>query len=53
MNATVHSTACTTPNCTNPATGTLPIYAPGDEHHHVCTACHAAYWEAINSAEPY
>ncbi|WP_280206191.1 hypothetical protein, partial [Nocardia cyriacigeorgica] len=23
MNATIHPTACTTPGCTNPATGTL------------------------------
>ncbi|QIS00931.1 hypothetical protein F5X71_00045 [Nocardia brasiliensis] len=42
--------ACTTPNCPNPAIGTLPIYVPGDEHDHVCGPCLAAYWAARESA---
>ncbi|WP_036534188.1 hypothetical protein [Nocardia cyriacigeorgica] len=51
MNATIHPTACTTPGCTNPATTTLPYYVPGDEHDHACTACHAAYLEALTARD--
>ncbi|WP_280450774.1 hypothetical protein, partial [Nocardia cyriacigeorgica] len=51
MNATIHPTACTTPGCTNPATGTLPYYVPGDEHDHACTTCHAAYLEALTARD--
>ncbi|WP_280440292.1 hypothetical protein, partial [Nocardia cyriacigeorgica] len=48
---TIHPTASTTPGCTNPATGTHPYNEPGDQHDHACTACHAAYLEALTARD--
>ncbi|WP_338773331.1 hypothetical protein V7968_17695 [Nocardia vulneris] len=42
---------CTTPNCTNPAIGTLPIHIPGDEHDYACAECLGSYWACIESSE--
>jgi len=41
---------CSTPNCPNPAIGTLPVYIPSDEKDVVCGPCLAAYWACIESA---
>jgi hypothetical protein len=49
MTTTTSTVFCTTPNCPNPATDTLPILAPGDENDVVCHDCLTAYWEARNS----
>lgn len=49
MTATTPTVQCTTPQCPNPATDTLPIYLPGDETDVVCRECLDAYWEAYNT----
>jgi hypothetical protein len=51
MTATTSTIACTTPNCPNPATGTLPIFIPGDENDVVCSECLDAYWDARKATE--
>ncbi|MFB7723150.1 hypothetical protein [Nocardia sp. NPDC056100] len=45
MTATTSTVQCTTPNCPNPATGTLPLYVPADENDVVCRECLDAYWD--------
>ncbi|GAA1589034.1 hypothetical protein [Nocardia ninae] len=48
---TTATTACTTPNCPNPAIGTLPVYIPADENHRVCGECLTAYWACFEASE--
>ncbi|MCU1641193.1 MAG: hypothetical protein JWN03_1468 [Nocardia sp.] len=51
MTATTSTVQCTTPNCPNPATDTLPIYVPGDEKDVVCRKCLDAYWDCRRTLE--
>ncbi|NQE87565.1 hypothetical protein [Nocardia terpenica] len=49
MTATTPTIQCSTPNCPNPAIGTLPVHIPSDENDVVCGECLAAYWACIES----
>ncbi|MEG8183939.1 hypothetical protein GZH49_36320 [Nocardia terpenica] len=45
------TTQCSTPHCSNPAIGTLPIIIPGDEKDVVCGECLAAYWACFEATD--